>query len=88
MEHNLVVADEDDNGTAAAAMMTKTGTPIKEYTSNNGLILSKGGFGKINTSSIALVQTAGISVLQALPKSSGSKTFISKNANAKHMQCG
>ena len=77
-----------DDGTATITMTTKKKDGTKKN-SNKGLVLAKGGgFGKINISTIASAQAAGMSILQALPESSGMETFVPKNSNAKHMRYG
>ncbi len=55
-----------------------------------GLVLAKGGFfaGKIDVSSFASVQAAGIAILQALPEYSGDETFVPLDSDANHLRYG
>ena len=64
--------------------------PVLTDRTTNGLVLAKGGFfaGKIDITSIASAQDAGIAILQALPESSGNETFVPINSNPMHMRFG
>ena len=80
----LVQASSAENSAGGA------GTKKKSSSKSKGLVLAKGGFGnkKINVSSIASAQAAGVEILHALPDSSGKETFVPKNSSAKHMRYG
>lgn len=80
------------SGSATDVTATKILSGTTDTSSSKGIILVKGDFGSFLTissmSSITSVQAAAMDILQALPESSGSETFVAINSNAKRMRFG
>jgi bacillolysin len=78
------------NSTTALFISYMLSKSVLAQHTTKGLVLVKGGFfsGKIDVSSFASAQAAGIAILQALPEYSGDETFVPQNSDSNHMRYG